>query len=415
MNSWFSSLLLCSILLMTLAYTPSSHKNYTFPPEWSPHESIWLAWPVYETIKGKPSWPVHVSIMKELSQRKIYTDLLVNSEEEKAFVLSQLSQQKIDPQWVRFHVVAHQDIWMRDMGPIFVVNSLGQKKIVDYQFNDWGYSKISKDTNVDSQIASLLKLETIPSKIFSEGGAWEVNGDGILITTEAVQFQRNPSYSKQDVENEYKRTLGIQKVIWLKDGVPEDQLSFRGQLPGGIYTAITTGGHTDEFVRFVSKDTILLGEVSEKEAETNPILKISRRVLEEAYQILSQEKGMDGKPFRIIRIPMPEPKIVTMKKGDGTFDFLKTLTFEDGSVIRDTDTIRVILASSYLNYLVTNNLVLMPKYYKPDSPKSTLEKDKLAMEILKSVFPDRDIVALDVEVINAGGGGIHCITQQQPK
>lgn len=251
--------------------------------------------------------------------------------------------------------------------------------------------------------------------MISEGGAWEVNGEGILITTEAVQFQRNPKMSKADIEKEYARTLGIQKVIWLKEGVPEDQLSFKGQLPGGIYTAVTTGGHTDEFVRFVSRDTILLGEVTQEEAEKDPVLKISRRVLEDAYQILSQEKGLDGKPFKIIRIPMPDPKIVTMKSGDGTFDFLKTLTFEDGSIIRETDTIKVILASSYLNYLVTNNLVLMAKYYKEGAPKSTEEKDKKAAEILKSVFPDRDIVAIDVENINAGGGGIHCITQQQPK
>jgi agmatine deiminase len=371
---------------------------------------------VTEPIKGKPSWTVHLSIMENLSKKEIFTDLLVQNLEEENFVRSLLEKGNIPSKWVRFHHIPHEDIWMRDMGPIFVKSFNSTKlKVVDFNFNDWGYSVISKDNKVDYQIAQKLGLGTISSSLFSEGGGWEVNGTGILMTTEAVQFQRNPKLSRQDIEKEYQRTLGIQKVIWIPRGLPEDQLSFRGQLPGGVYTAITTGGHVDEFARFVAKDTILLGEVSEEDAKKDPIVAMSREVLEEAYEILQKERDLEGKPFKIVRIPMPDPHVITMKKGDGTFNFLQKLKFEDGSVIKENDTIKVILASSYINFLVTNGLVLMPEYYRPGLPESTKKKDLQAKEVLQKLFPDREIRAIDVNIVNAGGGGIHCITQQMPK
>lgn len=127
------SFVFCIVILISISIfscKPSLSKGNHFPAEWAPHESIWLAWPVFETRKGLPSWPVHISIMKELSKRKIYTDLLVNSEEEKAFVLSQLAKNNIDSAWIRFHLLPHQDMWMRDMGPIFVVDSTGKKKLL---------------------------------------------------------------------------------------------------------------------------------------------------------------------------------------------------------------------------------------------------------------------------------------------
>lgn len=388
--------------------------TYHFPPEWENHQSIWMAWPVYDSMQGRPAHLAHLSIIENLSKHSIPTDLLVQDKEEEKYVKTLLLSHKIPLDLVRFHHIPHQDIWMRDMGPIFVKDDNKRLHVVDFDFNDWGYSQSSKDNVVDRSIAKELSLKTVFADMFSEGGAWDVNGKGVLITTEAVQFQRNPNKTKKQIKDIYEKTLGIKKIIWLNEGIPEDQLSFKGKLPGGVYTAITTGGHVDEFARFVSDDTILVGEVSEEDAKKDPISKLSRKILESTVEYLKKETDTSGKPFKIVRIPMPVPMFETMKKGDGTFDFLQTLQFEDGSVIKEDDSIKVILAASYMNYLVTNGLVLMPKYYKAGREKEIEEKDEIAKRVLEKIYPNRKVIQIDVENINIGGGGIHCITQQMP-
>jgi agmatine deiminase len=403
------------IMLYTFSIYNCKDSDLPFTPEWSGrHQSIWLAWPVTEILKGQPTWEAHLEIMSHLSRKKIRTDLIVQDEKEETLVIEKLSSRNIPLEFVRFYHVPHSDIWMRDMGPIFVKDQNDKLQIADFRFNDWGYSSISKDEKVDSMVADSLGMENISSNLFSEGGGWDMNSEGIMITTESVQFQRNPNASRTEIEDEYRRILGVKKIIWLPQGLPEDELSFKGPLPGKIFTAITTGGHVDEFVRFLSDDTILLGEVTEEEAQSSPILKRSREVLEHANEILRKEKNLNGKSFQIQRIPMPDPIIVNMKKGDGTFDVLQSLTFEDGTSIKPDESIQVILASSYINYLVTNDLVLMAKYFKPGRSTSMLRKDILAKTILKRAYPTKEIIQLDVDILNAGGGGIHCITQQMP-
>ena len=311
-----------------------------FLPEWSPkHQSIWLASPSFGIIKGQPTWTIQLEIMKILSSKKIRTDYVVQDEKEIFFEL------------VRFYHVPHGDIWMRDMGPIFLKDG-GTLKMADFRFNDWGYSIVSKDEKVDAEVARLLGLSTVQSSIFSEGGGWDINTQGVMLTTRAVQFQRNPQMTEKEIE---------------------------------------------------------------EEAKESPILQKSRAVLETAYEILKKETNRDGKPFKIVRIPMPEPIFITMQKGDGTFDFLYSLTFEDGTKILPNEKIKIILAASYINYLVTNNLVIMAKYHKEGRTAKVLERDKIAKQILQEAYPNREVIQIDVDILNAGGGGIHCITQQMPE
>ena len=284
----------------------------------------------------------------------------------------------------------------------------------------WGYESPDSPNSrleeaVDRHVAELLGLEVEKSTLISEGGSREFNGKGVMIAVEAVELQRNPGWTLEAMDEEFRRTLGVSKVIWLAEGMAEDELTFRGRLPGGVYTVITTGGHVDEFARFADAETILLAEITEEERRTDPIAAISHERLEESFRRLSAATDQDGNPFRIVRVPAPDSLFDSMRAGDGVFDYIQPLEYEDGSSIAPDDEIKVVAAASYLNFQVTNGLVLAQKYWKPGMPESLREKDERALAILGEVFPGREVLPLDAMAVNLGGGGIHCILQQEPR
>ncbi|MEM9798839.1 MAG: agmatine deiminase family protein [Planctomycetota bacterium] len=409
--------LLLSVLLVAPACKSAAPRGLTFPAEFEPHESIWMAWPSYENKAGVPTEPLIVELIG-LMEGHVAVDLIINEGDE-ANVLAALSAAGVPRNHLTIHEVPHGDVWMRDMGPIFGIGADGRLGIVDFGFNTWGYEETTSENSrleeaVDRRIAERLGLPTVRTELVSEGGNREVNGAGVMIACEAVELQRNPGWTRDEIERELLTMLGQEKLIWIPEGMAEDELTFRGRLPGGVYTTITTGGHVDEFVRFCGPRTILLAEISAEEATRDPIAAISRPRLEEARRILEAETTVDGEPFEIVRIPTPDSLFETLRAGDGVFDYIQPLEYEDGSVIAPDDEVRVVWASSYLNFIITNGLVIMQTYWKPGRPESLREKDAEAKRVLSSVFPGREIVGVDAEAVNLGGGGIHCITQQMP-
>jgi agmatine deiminase len=288
----------------------------------------------------------------------------------------------------------------------------------------WGYedpnSEGSKaEERVDRDIAKAMNLDVISTEIISEGGNREFNGKGVMLTVKSVETQRNPEKTLEELEAQYKRVLGVTKIIWLERGLYEDDLTFEGPLPGPTgkkeaYTVITTGGHIDEFCRFVSPDTILLAEVTAEEAAHDPIASENRKRLEENYDILKHATDQDGNTFKIIRMHLPYVIYDYLQPGDGVYDYISELEYQNGHKFPKGEKVMVIAASSYHNFLVTNGVVLAQKYWKPGMPGIIKKRDQESMAILQNVFPDRKIVPLDPMAVNIGGGGIHCITQQEP-
>jgi len=296
---------------------------------------------------------------------------------------------------------------------------------VDFPWTIWGYQWNIKpgvidkrDGRIGRKIAEHLSLDVIESEIASEGGDREFNGRGTLIVCEAVELQRNPGKTKEFIESEFKRLFNVKKIIWMKKGLADDEQSFRGPFQSSlgrpVFTCQATGGHTDEFVRFVGPKTILLGQVITEETK-DPIGAISHQHLEENFAILKNETDQDGNSFEIIRIPMPPPLYIQAQPGTALYEYYEDLEFIDKSVVLDGKTpLDLVIASSYCNFLITNGVVIAAKYYKEGRSPVYKSLDEQAKTILQQAFPDREVVQLDVECINATGGGIHCITQQQP-
>ncbi len=414
-------LCLCTVVFCSCQPRDTStqeKEHFVFPAEFEPQESIWMAWPTYENKRGRPTEPVQMEIIR-VTAGHVKIDLLAQNEAEIEETRSLFEDSGVPHQHVRFHAIPHADIWMRDMGPIFLRGNHGNLKIADFKFNVWGYEDPGsegsrQEERIDRVIAAELGLPTVESDLISEGGNREFNGKGTMMIVEAVARQRNPTWSNEEIERELKRVLGQTKVIWLKEGLAEDQLTFKGPLPGEVFTVITTGGHIDELARFADAHTILLAEVTQEEADRDPIAAISHERLETNYAILKQATDQDGKPFRIVRMPVPASIFETMQSGDGVFDYIQPLEYEDGTVIDPDEQIKVVAATSYLNFHLTNGLVLMQSYWEPGRPESLKTTDREAQRILGEVFPDREIVPIYALNVNLGGGGIHCILQQQP-
>ena len=390
-----------------------------FPAEFEPHRALWMAWPTYENKLGLPTEPLLIEIIRA-TEGRVAIELLAQDDGEAELIRARLAREAVPSDHVTLRSVPHGDIWMRDMGPIFLRGDRGGLRIADFGFNMWGYESADSPNSlleeaVDRRVADLLGHQVVKSPLISEGGSREFNGRGVMIAVEAVERQRNPDWTLEAMEAEFGRVLGVSKVIWLAEGMAEDELTFRGRLPGDVYTVITTGGHVDEFARFADPRTILLAEVTEEERRTDPIAAISHRRLEESHRRLSAATDLDGNPFRIVRVPVPDSLFATMRRGDGVFDYIRPLDYEDGSRIEPDDEITVIAAASYLNFQVTNGLVLAQKYWKPGGPESLRRKDEAALAILREAFPGREILPLDAMAVNLGGGGIHCVLQQEPR
>jgi len=390
--------------------------------EYAPMDAVWLLWPKMQHKNGLLNEQVTKTIIEALAP-SVKIKLVVANDSLKQVALQTIPDSLFKNGTVELMSFNYNEFWARDFGPAFVINNKGEKAIADFMFDGWGYGDANSphtitDEKLDENIAAYYKLPVLSSNLVTEGGDHEVNGLGDLILCEAVELQRNPNMRKEQIENECKRLLGIKRFIWMKQGVRDDDKSTNGPIDGPgnkkYYTVLTTNGHVDEYARFVNDSTIMLAWIDSLE-RTNPIEIETANRMEVNYNILKKATGHNGKHFNIIKIPMPYLVTATMQTGDTVYDILSTLTYTDGSKFPKGKKINVVAAASYCNFLIANNRVLVAKYYKPGMDKKIKLRDEEVQQILQKTFPGKTIIAIDALAINFGGGGIHCITINEPK
>ncbi len=400
--------------------------SWRFPGEFEEQSTVWLGWLTKEYINGYPTDVVMIDIVRAL-EPNVHVKICVPDSAQKEHVLSVLNKNSIPTGNISFYEKNFTMLYWRDFGPIFTVNAEGEKRIVDCGFNCWGYFAESDVQSrmmerIDRDVATDMGLESVMTRIVSEGGDREFNGKGTLITTEACEFQRNPNLAREEFENEFGRLFGVTNIIWLKQGLVDDDRYDTTTIPGpdgvGVaYRTAAANNHVDEYCRFVSSDTILLAEVTEEEAAQGEVAAENRRRMEANYEILKNAVDQDGNPFKIVRMPVPEMIYFTATPEDEAYASLTAYAkYADGTAFPFGQPVTVVPAQSYCNFLISNDVVLGQKYWMPDMgmPESLKESDKKAEQILQSLFPDRTVVMIATIPINFGGGGIHCSTQQEP-
>ncbi|MEJ7821090.1 MAG: agmatine deiminase family protein [Chitinophagaceae bacterium] len=426
----FAYILISSILLFI--YSCTNQKNnilFYMPGQFEPQEAVWLGWQGYDLY-----YPVNKDMIEALLPY-VRVKVVTESDSILRVCKSYLNTKGIDTNRMQFYVMPDNEFWMRDHGATFIKNPKGEMKAVDFEWGAYGYrqwllnkhnnelkivdsifskSKASKRDKVDSLMAVAEGIPIIKSWIKIEAGAIEVNGKGTLLLNEPLTLSRNEGVTQDRIEAEFKRVLGVTNVIWLQQGLAEDPHIW--QTIYGKYVGIGTGGHTDEYVKFADANTILLAWVSEEEKDKHPLNKINYDRMKVNYDILQKAKNEQGKPFKIIKVPLPDPivkpvRILEPKKWDDTYN-IAVSAFKESDGWKVGDTAYRVASSSYLNYYVTNGMVLLPSYIKAGS---SVQKEEEVKQIFKNVFPMRKLIFMDAMPLNWEGGGIHCGTQQQPK
>jgi len=277
--------------------------------------------------------------------------------------------------------------WIRDFGPIYLINNSGEKKIVDF-----GY--FGKRLGFNKEISEKMNLPFVQSSFNSSGGSRETNGKGTLILCETHELDVNKSKTKPQIEKEYKEKLSIKNIIWLKRGIPMDDSRLNGPLFEQIYPN-GVNGHVDQFCRFADASTILISSVTNEEAQMHPILAEAKKRLDENYQILLNSTDQDGKKFKIIKVPFAPLLFMERTMGSKSV-FITPVT-------------------SYMNFIVTNSMIILPSYSSTQiNDIAHQNKEKEVGEIFRKVFPYREIIKIRAADLNSFSGGFHCISINEP-
>ncbi|MEX2495512.1 MAG: agmatine deiminase family protein [Woeseia sp.] len=341
--------------------TPAA-RGLAMPAEWAPHQATWISWPHNrESWPGKfaPVEPVMADAVSALAKSEVVR-INVLDERHEAQVKS-LLEGRVPRDRVFFHRIPTNDAWCRDHGAIFVTGSGGRHPALalDFRFNSWGgkYPPFDLDNAVPPKMAEVLGIPCAQVDMVLEGGAVEVNGQGVLLTTEQCLLHpnRNPALDRTAIEQNLRHNFGVQQIVWLGEGIVGDD----------------TDGHVDDLTRFVAGDTVVTVVERDPGDENHLPLAENRERLEKV-------RLANGEGLKIIELSMPRP---VLWKGDR-------------------------LPASYANFYIGNSVVLMPSFDDP--------ADEPNRQILASCFPDREIIAIDCRDLVLGLGTFHCLTQQVP-
>jgi agmatine deiminase len=354
--------------------------GFRMPAEWEPHAATWIAWP-----HNREDWPgkfspvpwVYVEIVRLLSRAEA-VHILVRDGAMRRQACDRLDLAEVDLGRVKFFKAATDRVWVRDSGPTFVVRDrppedandpFGRIGLVEWKFNAWAkYDNFHHDRRLPRRISRWLDLPRwVPRaeqggrrvRVVLEGGAIDVNGGGSILTTEECLLSevqaRNPGFGREDIERFLADYLGARHVIWLNRGIDGDD----------------THGHVDDLARFVNPRTVVI--VVEPNTD-DP----NHEPLRENLERLRAARDQDGRPLEVIELPMPRPVV---------FDGQR-------------------LPASYANFYIANDTVLVPTFNDP--------ADRVALNALAHVFPDREVVGVHCVDLVLGLGTLHCLSQQQP-
>ncbi|MDQ6830204.1 MAG: agmatine deiminase family protein [Gemmatimonadota bacterium] len=340
-----------------------------WPAEWESHIATWLGWPHH-----KPDWPgkfepipwVYAEIVRVLHTRE-RVEILCHGEEARENAVAALTSHDVDLARVGFHLVPTDRVWLRDSGPTGV-KADGAPRWIAWRFNAWAkYDNYASDELIAKTVADLSGLPVIEARrpdgggrLVLEGGGIETNGAGTLLVTEEwllsdVQL-RNPGLGRADYERAFAEYLGITRTIWLGEGCAGDD----------------THGHIDDIARFTDTNTIVLA------CEADPADENHSRSADNLRRLELEAKQFPG-GLRIVPIPYPR------------------------AVIMDGER----LPASYANFYIANGVVLVPTFND--------KNDRVALNTLATLFPDREVVGIHAVDLVWGLGTLHCLTQQQPR
>ena len=361
---------------VTLSSTPAAD-GYRMPGEFEPHCGCWIAWPERPDnwrLGAKPAQAAYAAVAEAISASEPVTMAVSDAQFEHCRSL-------LAPQ-IRVVELSTDDAWIRDMGPTFLIDGNGGRRGVDWRFNAWGglegglYFPWDRDERVARKVLEIEGADRYRAPIVLEGGSIHVDGEGTVMATEQclLNRNRNPQLTREQIEQALFDYLGAEKMIWLGQGVYDDE----------------TDGHVDNLACFARPGVVLLTWTDD---ESDPQHAISH----DAHERLQAATDARGRSIEVVRLPSPGPITISEEEASGVDAVAGSLPRRAGDR----------MAASYVNfYLGTSRIVL---------PLLDERCDERAADVLRSCFPDREVVGVPAREILLGGGSIHCITQQVPR
>lgn len=401
--------------------------KFRYPGEFEKVSDVFMTWmPDYIDSNEHDNRATCVQIVKALlGQAKLHINGGSEGVVEKA--KKRLSDDGVDISQIEFTQFEDTNFYVRDNGPSIMIDDEGNRIAINPAWSYYGVidpnsdeAKIARRAGMNMAI-SLDIYDIVSSNLVSEGGDREFNGRGIMMAIEDTEVRkRNPQFTKEEVDTAYKKLYNVEKIIWLPKPLIEDDDFRMGPLDeknGVPIFGSSFAAHIDEMCRFIDHNKIILAEVTTKEAAESHANKITKERLDDAYEILKNETDLEGKPFEIIRMPIPEPIEFVLKPGEEDYSLFKGFIdemggkFEDGTLWPDGD-VHFYAAAGYCNFLMCNNVVIGQKYYSKGMNPKVKEKDNQVKKILQDAFPDRKVVMVDALALNLSGGGVHCWTKE---
>ena len=360
-----------------LETTPKAD-GFRMPGEFEPHDGCYMIWPERPDnwrLGGKPAQKVFAEVANTIGKYEPMTMIVSKAQYENA------------KHWLNDYVrvveMTNDDSWVRDCGATFVINDKGDMRGVDWEFNAWGglvdglYFPWDSDDKIASKMCEIERVDSYRTEGFVlEGGSIHVDGEGTVMVTEECLLSegRNPHMTKEEIGNMLCEYLNCEKVLWIPRGIYNDE----------------TNAHVDNMANFVKPGVVVLAWTDD---ENDPQYERSL----EAYNYLINETDAKGRKLEVHKMYTPTPILITKEESEGVDAVDGTLPREEGDR----------LAASYANYYTGNGFIALPVFNDPN--------DQKAIDLLKELYPDREIVPIYAREILLGGGNIHCITQQVPK
>lgn len=350
--------------------------GFAMPAEWAPHQAVWMIWP-YRTDNWRgnaaPAQQAFAAVANAISRNTPVIMGVPAAEMAKA--------RSTMPAEITLVEMESDDAWMRDTGPTVVLNQAGEQRGISWTFNAWGglngglYASWERDQLVAGQVANYHHMPCYNTDLVLEGGSIHVDGEGTLLTTAECLLNpnRNPNLSKAEIEQQLCEYLGVSQIIWLPEGVFNDE----------------TDGHIDNMCCFVRPGEVALHWTDD---QNDPQYARSAAAL----QVLENTKDAQGRTLKVWKVPSPPALYASAQE---------TRDVEKGTAIERHEGNR--LAGSYVNYLVSNQQIIYPQLHPAT--------DGAAQTLFEEMFPDFVITGVPAREILLGGGNIHCITQQIPR
>jgi agmatine deiminase len=343
-----------------ISLSHEAHLAHLFymPAEWHPHSYCWMAWPC-----RPQSWPFELSRVR--ASYAAVAQAIARFEPVKMIVPPEHVEEaaRLCGAGIEFVSLPIDDTWVRDTGPTFIINGQGGIAGIDWQFNAWGENRenivdYQEDALLAQRILEYLQIRRYAAPFILEGGAVHVDGEGTVLTSAECLLDpnRNPYLSRNEMEALLRDYLGISKVIWLGQGLQDDE----------------TAGHIDNLACFVRPGVVAALTCNDPQDS-------NYAALQDNLLRLRRASDAQGRQLEIIEIEQPARR-------------------DDNSGLR--------LALSYINFYIANGGIIMPTFDDP--------ADEAAIATLTKAFPDHEVVPVYALDLIYGGGGIHCITQQQP-